>query len=119
MKKTPLHARHVASGARMVEFAGWEMPVEYTGITQEHLAVRGAAGLFDVSHMGGIESAGKDALAAVQSIFCNDAAKLEPGDAQYSPILTAGNTFVDHVVVYRLRREHFLAVVNATHVAED
>jgi len=103
----------------MVEFAGWEMPVEYTGITQEHLAVRGAAGLFDVSHMGEIEIAGKDALAAVQSIFCNDAAKLQPGDAQYSAILTAQNTFVDDVVVYRLRSDHFLVVVNAANVAKD
>ena len=71
----------------MVEFGGWEMPVEYTGITQEHLAVRSAAGLFDVSHMGELEIAGKDALAAVQSIFCNDAAHLQPGDAQYSALL--------------------------------
>src|SRR5438876_5206987 len=119
MKKTPLHARHVASGARMVEFGGWEMPVKYTGITQEHLAVRSAAGLFDVSHMGEIEIAGKDALAAVQSIFCNDAAKLQPGDAQYSAILTAQNAFVDDVVVYRLRSDHFLVVVNAANVAKD
>ena len=103
----------------MVEFAGWEMPVEYTGITQEHLAVRGAAGLFDVSHMGEIEIAGKDALAAVQSIFCNDAAKLQPGDAQYSAILTAQDTFVDDVVVYRLRSDHFLVVVNAANVVKD
>src|SRR5205823_3817650 len=119
MKKTPLHARHVASGARMVEFAGWEMPVEYTGITQEHLAVRSAAGLFDVSHMGELEIAGKDALAAVQSIFCNDAAKLQPGDAQYSAILTDQHTFVDDVLVYRLRSDHFLIVVNAANIVKD
>jgi glycine cleavage system T protein (aminomethyltransferase) len=103
----------------MVEFAGWEMPVEYAGITQEHLAVRSAAGLFDVSHMGEIEIAGKDALAAVQSIFCNDAAKLQPGDAQYSAILTPQNTFVDDVVVYRLRSDHFLVVVNAANIVKD
>jgi aminomethyltransferase len=118
-KKTSLHARHVASGAKMVEFGGWEMPLEYTGITQEHLAVRGAAGLFDVSHMGELEIAGKDALAAVQSIFCNDAARLEPGQAQYSAILTEFGTFVDDVVVYRLRADHFLIVVNAANTFKD
>ena len=103
----------------MVEFGGWEMPLEYTGITQEHLAVRNAAGLFDVSHMGELEIAGKDALTAVQSIFCNDPAKLQPGDAQYSAILTAQSTFVDDVVVYRLRSDHFLVVVNAANIAKD
>src|SRR5207244_112624 len=114
MKKTPLHARHVASGARMVEFGGWEMPVEYTGITQEHLAVRSAAGLFDVSHMGELEIAGKDAADAIQQIFCNDISNLQPGDAQYSAILTDQGTFVDDVVVCRLRKDHFLVVVNAS-----
>ena len=103
----------------MVEFAGWEMPVEYTGLTQEHLAVRSAAGIFDVSHMGELEIAGKDALAAVQAIFCNDAGKLQPGDAQYSAILTEANTFVDDVLVYRLRSDHFLVVVNAGNVVKD
>jgi len=103
----------------MVEFGGWEMPVEYTGITQEHLAVRSAAGLFDVSHMGELEIAGKDAPAAVQSIFCNDASTLKPGDAQYSAILTDQGTFVDDVVVYRLRSDHFLVVVNAANVVKD
>jgi aminomethyltransferase len=119
LKKTPLHARHVASGAKMVEFAGWDMPVEYTGITQEHLAVRRAAGLFDVSHMGEIEIAGKDALAAVQAIFCNDAGTLQVGDAQYSALLTDTHTFVDDVLVYRLRSDHFLVVVNAANVVKD
>ena len=103
----------------MVEFGGWEMPVEYSGITQEHLAVRSAAGLFDVSHMGELEIAGKDALAAVQAIFSNDAAKLQAGDAQYSALLTAEGTFVDDVVVYRLRSDHFLVVVNAANVVKD
>ena len=118
-KKTPLNARHVAAGAKMVEFGGWEMPLEYTGITQEHLAVRTAAGLFDVSHMGELEIAGKDALAAVQSLFCNDAAKLQPGQAQYSAILTELGTFVDDVIVYRLRADHFLVVVNAANTFKD
>ena len=103
----------------MVEFGGWEMPLEYTGITQEHLAVRTSAGLFDVSHMGELEIAGNDALAAVQSIFCNDAAKLQPGQAQYSAILTELGTFVDDVIVYRLRSDHFLVVVNAANTFKD
>ena len=103
----------------MVEFGGWEMPLEYTGITLEHLAVRSAAGLFDVSHMGELEIAGKDALAAVQTIFCNDASRLEPGQAQYSAILTDFGTFVDDVLVYRLRADHFLVVANAANTFKD
>src|SRR5579872_2616144 len=100
LKKTALNARHRSSGARMVPFGGWDMPVEYTGITQEHMAVRTAAGLFDVSHMGELEIAGKDALAAVQRISCNDASGLQPGQAQYSGLLTPQGTFVDDLVVY-------------------
>jgi aminomethyltransferase len=119
LKKTPLHARHVASGARMVPFAGWEMPVEYAGITAEHLAVRERAGIFDVSHMGEIEIAGKDALSAVQRISCNDASKLQNGQAQYSGLLNADGGFVDDVLVYRLGAQHFLLVVNASHIADD
>ena len=85
LKKTPLNARHRASGARMVPFGGWDMPVEYAGgIVQEHMAVRTRAGLFDVSHMGEIEIAGRDALAAVQRISSKDASKLQVGQAQYS-----------------------------------
>ena len=79
LKKTPLNARHRASGARMVAFGGWDMPVEYSGITEEHMAVRTRAGLFDVSHMGEIEIAGKDALAAVQRISSNDASSSPSG----------------------------------------
>jgi aminomethyltransferase len=119
LKKTPLHARHRASGARMVPFGGWDMPVEYSGISAEHMAVRERAGLFDVSHMGQIEIAGDNALDAVQRISCNDAAKLEPGQAQYSGLLTAQGTFVDDILVYRLAKQHFLLVVNASHIARD
>src|SRR5690348_17627788 len=79
LKKTPLHASHIALGARMVPFGGWDMPVEYSGITAEHMAVRTAAGLFDVSHMGEVEIAGKGALEAVQHITSNDASKLQVG----------------------------------------
>src|SRR5476651_2336475 len=94
LRKTPLHARHCASNGRMVPFGGWEMPVEYSGITAEHMAVRTRAGLFDVSHMGEIEIAGKDALAAVQRISSNDASKLEMGQAHYSALTTFEGTFV-------------------------
>src|SRR6476469_10485668 len=119
LRKTPLHARHRASNARMVPYAGWDMPVEYTGITQEHLAVRTRAGLFDVSHMGEIEVAGKDALAAVQRIASNDASKLQVGQAQYSGLLTPKGTFVDDLLVYRLAPSHFLLVVNAGNIPTD
>jgi aminomethyltransferase len=119
LKRTPLNARHRASGAKMVAFGGWDMPLEYSGLTAEHLAVRTGAGLFDVSHMGEIEIAGRDALAAVQLISCNDASKLQPGQAQYSGLLTPAGTFVDDLVVYRLKPDHFLLVVNAANVFKD
>src|SRR5204863_5230161 len=119
LKKTPLHARHVASGARMVAFGGWDMPVEYAGIVAEHLAVRERAGIFDVSHMGEIEIAGKNALDAVQRISCNDASKLQVGQAQYSGLLSPSGTFIDDLLVYRLAAAHFLLVVNASHIAGD
>src|SRR5262247_2859012 len=89
LKKTPLNARHRASGARMVAFGGWDMPVEYSGIVAEHMAVRERAGLFDVSHMGEIEIAGKNALEAVQRISSNDASKLQVGQAHYSGLMSA------------------------------
>jgi aminomethyltransferase len=103
----------------MVPFAGWDMPVEYSGLTAEHMAVRERAGLFDVSHMGQIEIAGANALDAVQRISCNDAAKLQVGQAQYSGLLTPAGTFVDDLLVYRLAPQHFLLVVNASHIEKD
>jgi len=119
LKKTPLNARHRASGARMVSFGGWDMPVEYSGIVAEHMAVRTRAGVFDVSHMGEIEIAGKDALAAVQAVSSNDASKLQVGQAQYSGLLTPQGTFVDDLLVYRLGPQHFLLVVNAGNIEKD
>jgi glycine cleavage system T protein (aminomethyltransferase) len=116
LEKTPLNARHRALGARMVPFAGWDMPVEYAGIVGEHMAVRTKAGLFDVSHMGEIELAGKDALAAVQLISTNDAARISIGQAQYSGLTTDKGTFVDDLLVYRLASDHFLLVVNAGNI---
>ena len=103
----------------MVPFAGWDMPVEYTGITAEHLAVRTRAGVFDVSHMGEIEIAGKDALTAVQRIACSDPATLEVGQAQLAGLLTPDGTFIDDMLVYRMGPSHFMLVVNASNVAKD
>src|SRR5215510_11311622 len=119
LKPTPLHARHVASGARMVPYAGWDMPVEYSGISDEHLAVRTRAGVFDVSHMGEIEVAGKGALEAVQRISSNDAASLRVGQAQYAGLLTPDGTFMDDMLVYRMAPSHFMLVVNAANTAKD
>src|SRR5436190_21119438 len=120
LKKTPLHSRHRASGAKMVSFGGWDMPIEYSdGIVHEHMAVRTRAGLFDVSHMGEIEIAGKDALAAVQRIASNDASRLAVGQAQYSGLMTPNGAFVDDLLVYRLASDHFLLVVNAGNIEKD
>jgi len=103
----------------MVEFGGWEMPLEYSGITAEHLAVRTRAGLFDLSHMGEIEVAGADALAFVQHIACNDAARLAVNQAQYSALTTPAGTFVDDILVYRLAADHYMLVVNAASIDRD
>ena len=113
LKKTPLNARHRTHGARMVPYAGWDMPVEYSGIVEEHLAVRTRAAIFDVSHMGEIEIAGRDALAGLQRITSNDASRLKQGQAQYSALTTPSGAFVDDLLVYRLAVEHYLLVVNA------
>src|SRR3989344_3156846 len=112
--KTPLFEAHQKVGARIVDFAGWEMPVQDTGVKEKHLAVRQKAGLFDVSHMGEIEIRGPQALAMVQKVSCNDASKLEPGRSKYSALLTKKGTFVDDIMVYRLAEDHFLICVNAS-----
>ena len=103
----------------MVPYAGWDMPVEYSGISNEHLAVRTRAGVFDVSHMGEIEIAGKGALEAVQRISSNDAAALKVGQAQYAGLLTPDGTFVDDMLVYRMAPSHLMLVVNAGNTAKD
>jgi aminomethyltransferase len=116
IRKTALNSVHRAMGAKMVEFNGWEMPVEYPsagGIIAEHNAVRTAVGIFDVSHMGDIRLAGPQALAAVQHISMNDAARLVVGQAQYSALLYPQGTFVDDVVVHRLGADEYLLVINA------
>ena len=114
VRKTGLNAVHRRLGAKMVEFNGWDMPVEYpSGIIAEHMAVRTGVGIFDVSHMGDIRLSGPEALAAVQHISMNDAARLATGQAQYSALLYPQGTFVDDVIVHRLGEEEYLLVINA------
>ncbi|MGD0632032.1 MAG: glycine cleavage system aminomethyltransferase GcvT [Terracidiphilus sp.] len=117
LKKTPLNATHRALKAKMVDFGGWDMPVEYPcpggGLIAEHLAVRNAVGLFDVSHMGEIQFRGPGSLAAVEHITMNEAARLKDGQAHYSALLTPQGTFVDDILVHRLSPNDYLLVVNA------
>jgi aminomethyltransferase len=118
IRKTALNAVHRRMGAKMVEFNGWDMPVEYPaaigcGIINEHMAVRTGVGIFDVSHMGDIRLAGPGALAAVRHISMNDASKLAIGQAQYSALLYPNGTFVDDVIVHRLDENEYLLVINA------
>jgi len=118
VRKTALNAVHRSMGAKMVEFNGWDMPVEYPaaigcGIINEHMAVRTGVGIFDVSHMGDIRLAGPEALAAVQHLSMNDAARLAIGQAQYSALLYPQGTFVDDVIVHRLGEDDYLLVINA------
>jgi len=114
LRRTPLHDRHVALGARMVPFAGWEMPVQYEGVIQEHKAVRADAGVFDVSHMGELEVEGPTARDLLQSTLSNDVDKLEVGGAQYTLLTNDDGGIVDDLIVYRLGEFHFLLVVNAS-----
>jgi aminomethyltransferase len=114
LQRTPLHDRHVALGARMVPFAGWEMPVQYEGVIQEHRAVRTDAGAFDVSHMGEIEVEGPRALELLQSLLSNDLDRLGPGDAQYTLLTNERGGIIDDLIAYRLDRCRFLLVVNAS-----
>jgi aminomethyltransferase len=113
LKQTALNATHRALKAKMVDFGGWDMPVEYSGLIAEHLAVRTAVGLFDVSHMGEIQFRGPNSLAAVQRITMNDASRLKDGQAQYSALLTPEGTFVDDILVHKLGDNDYLLVVNA------
>lgn len=119
MKQTPLNAVHKALGARMVPFGGWEMPVQYAGVIEEHLAVRERAGLFDVSHMGEIEVRGTDALALVQRLTTNDASRLVDGQVQYSALCYPDGGVVDDVTLYRSSATHFMFCVNASNVDKD
>jgi len=119
LRKTPLNAVHRASGAKMVPFGGWDMPVEYSGLISEHLAVRNAAGLFDVSHMGEFEVEGPGALAFLQRVTANDVARLVDGQAQYSAFPLPNGAAVDDVIVYRRAADRYLLVVNAGNIEKD
>ena len=114
LRRTPLYDRHVALGARLVPFAGWEMPVQYEGVIPEHIAVRTDAGVFDVSHMGELEVEGPTARELLQSTLSNDIERLEPGDAQYTLLTTETGGIVDDLIVYRLDGHRYLLVVNAS-----
>ncbi|AEU35336.1 glycine cleavage system aminomethyltransferase GcvT [Granulicella mallensis] len=113
LRRTALHATHHAHKARMVDFGGWDMPVQYRGLIEEHMAVRTSVGLFDVSHMGDIQLRGPNSLAAVQKLLMNDASKLQTGQAHYSAMLYPNGTFVDDVVLHKLGDNDYLIVINA------
>jgi aminomethyltransferase len=120
LKRTPLHDRHVAAGARLVPFAGWEMPVQYpAGIRAEHTAVRERAGVFDVSHMGEIETSGPEAEKLLQRLLSNDVSKLAPGGAQYSVLCREDGGVLDDLFTYRLADDRFLTVTNASNHEKD
>ena len=118
-KKTPLNEVHRATGAKMVPFGGWDMPVEYSGLIAEHTAVRKAAGLFDVSHMGELEVEGPGAAAFLQRVTSNNVSKVADGQAQYSALPMANGAPVDDVIVYRRSADRFLLVVNAGNIEKD
>lgn len=119
LRKTALNSVHRRLGAKMVNFGGWDMPLEYSGIISEHQAVRTRAGLFDVSHMGELEIRGPGALALVQWVSCNNAAKLSVGQAHYSGLMTSRGTFVDDLLVHKFSDTHYLLCVNAGNQDDD
>ncbi len=119
LKRTPLYDAHVRAGARMVPFGGWEMPVQYRGIIDEHRTVRSAVGLFDVSHMGEFEIEGPDALATLQSLTTNDVTALEIGQVQYSLLCYPDGGVVDDLTLYRLGPDHYMMTVNASNIDKD
>jgi aminomethyltransferase len=119
LRRTPLFGAHEAAGAKLVPFAGWEMPVQYAGIREEHLAVRSGVGVFDVSHMGEIETRGPGALDFLQRILSNDVAKLAVGGAQYSVLCREDGGVLDDLFTYRLADNRYLTVTNAANHAKD
>ena len=119
LRLTPLNAAHRRLGARMVDFSGWDMPVQYSGILDEHHAVRRAVGLFDVSHMGEIEVRGPQALGLVNHVTTNNAARLQIGQAQYSGLLYEHGGFVDDILVHKVAEDHYFICVNASNQEKD
>ena len=119
LKRTPLYHIHKQLGARLVEFGGWEMPVQYSGIIDEHLTVRSNVGIFDLSHMGEIAISGSVALPLIQKLITNDAAKLVDGRVLYTPMCTETGGIVDDLLVYRYRADWYMFVVNASNIEKD
>jgi aminomethyltransferase len=119
LKRTPLHGRHAAAGGKLVPFAGWEMPVQYAGIREEHLAVRRDAGVFDVSHMGEIETRGPQAADLLQRLLSNDVTRIAVGGAQYSVLCDENGGVLDDLFTYRLADDRFLTVTNASNHGAD
>jgi aminomethyltransferase len=119
MKRTPFYAIHRQLGAKIVPFGGYEMPVQYTGIFEEHKAVRNSVGVFDVSHMGEFTVKGKNAQAFLQRVTVNDVAKLAPGEAQYSAMCNDESGIIDDLLVYKIGDDHFMVVVNASNIEND
>ncbi len=119
LKRTPLYERHVAAGAKLVPFAGWEMPVQYEGVRAEHLAVRSTCGVFDVSHMGEVETSGPEAEAVLERLLSNDVSKLEVGGAQYSVLCRSDGGILDDLFTYRLADDRYLTVTNAANHESD
>ena len=119
LKKTPLYSLHKQLGAKMAEFGGWEMPIEYSGIVQEHMAVRLAAGFFDISHMGQILIEGPESLDLLQHVTCNDVSRLKDQQIHYSALLYPEGTFVDDILVHRLAPNSYLLCVNASNTHKD
>src|SRR3954464_11722600 len=119
LRRTPLYDRHQAAGARLVPFAGWEMPVQYEGIRQEHIEVRTGMGVFDVSHMGEIETSGPGAEAFLQRVLSNDVSKLQVGGAQYSVLCREDGGVLDDLFTYRLDDKSYLTVTNASNHERD
>jgi aminomethyltransferase len=119
LRRTPLYDRHVAAGARMVPFAGWEMPVQYEGVIPEHRAVRGDCGVFDVSHMGEIEVEGMHAFDLLQGLLSNDLARVDVGGAQYTLLTNERGGIVDDLIAYRIEEHRWLLVVNASNKDAD
>ncbi len=119
MKITPFTKYHIANGARMAEFAGYNMPIEFSGINDEHMAVRSGAGVFDVSHMGEIWVKGPGALSFLQQVTTNDASKLTDGKAQYSALPNGKGGLVDDILIYKINDETYLMVVNASNIEKD
>ncbi len=118
LRRTPLFERHLAAGARIVAFAGWEMPVSYEGVIQEHRAVRASVGVFDVSHMGQLHVEGPTAEELLQGVLSNDLGRIGDGEAQYTLLTNERGGIVDDLIVYRMGPHHFLLVVNAGNTAE-